>query len=175
MGLYLAFTSIPYLLANPFVPPFPKAVLTGYQCLSLTTGLLHRWVHYYPPLPTLIRLLALQAICWPATHITLLFLGHRERPVVCWCVVGTCTCVSRSVQIWVTSNLWLPPQEDKKERDGFGRERVERRWKPRFGGGKWGGRRWDWGEVGVKCMLPAGCVYFMMAWAEMIRREVSGC
>lgn len=71
--------------------------------------------------------------------------------------------------------MWLPPhlQEDKKDRVGVGR--VGGKWKPRFGGGKWGGRRWDWGEVGVKCMFPAGCVYFVMAWADMIRREVSGC
>ncbi|KAL0569369.1 hypothetical protein V5O48_012604, partial [Marasmius crinis-equi] len=43
------------------------ALLTAHQCLALTTGLTTRWRVYYPPLSTLIRLLALQAICWPAT------------------------------------------------------------------------------------------------------------
>jgi len=28
------------------------------------------------------------------------------RPVGTWAVVGTTTCMTRSVQIWVTSNLW---------------------------------------------------------------------
>src|SRR5271170_7526704 len=82
---------------------FFQAILTGYQCLRLTTGLLARWRLYYPPLPTLIRLLALQAICWPATHLTLKILEHEKRPLICWAVIGTTTCVSRSVQIWVTS------------------------------------------------------------------------
>ncbi|OBZ73184.1 hypothetical protein A0H81_06892 [Grifola frondosa] len=36
------------------------SILTGWQCLQLTTGLLKRWRVYYSPLPTLIRLLALQ-------------------------------------------------------------------------------------------------------------------
>lgn len=44
-------------------------------------------------------------------------------------------------------------------------------WKRWGGGGKWGGRRWDWQEVGIKCVLPAGIVYFIMAWAEVLRRE----
>ncbi|KAG9106627.1 hypothetical protein FRC07_008768, partial [Ceratobasidium sp. 392] len=47
------------------------SVLTGFQCWFLTCGLLQRWIAYYPLLSTLVRLLALQAICWPATHITL--------------------------------------------------------------------------------------------------------
>ncbi|KAF8063263.1 hypothetical protein FPV67DRAFT_234816 [Lyophyllum atratum] len=82
------------------------AILTGYQCLCLTTGLLTRWRIYYPPLPTLIRLLALQGICWPATQLTCTILEHEKRPVVVWAAIGTTTCVSRGVQIWVTSNLW---------------------------------------------------------------------
>ncbi|KAF5368023.1 hypothetical protein D9758_004495 [Tetrapyrgos nigripes] len=82
------------------------ALLTGWQCLFLTTGLLARWRLYYPPLATLIRLLALQAICWPATHFTLKVCNVGVRPVLTWAVVGTTTCASRSVQVWVTSNLW---------------------------------------------------------------------
>lgn len=100
----------PLLLLSPshltHPPTHPQASLTIYQSLSLTTGLLHRWRLYYSPLSTLIRLLALQAICWPATHFTLSWLEVGKRPVVCWAVVGSTTCVSRSVQIWVVSNLW---------------------------------------------------------------------
>jgi len=76
-----------------------QSILTGVQCLYFTTGLLARWKAYYPLLPTLIRLLGLQAICWPATHYTLVFLqydGH-SRPLLCWTVIGTTTCVSCSL------------------------------------------------------------------------------
>ncbi|KAG6839988.1 hypothetical protein C0991_009847 [Blastosporella zonata] len=136
------------------------AILTGYQCLCLTTGLLTRWRLYYPPLPTLIRLLALQGICWPATQLTCTILEHGKRPVIVWAVIGTTTCVSRSVQIWVTSNLWWETREvrarDRNQRASQGTE-VEKKsrsgyWK-RWGGGTWGGRRWDWKEVGVKFLL----------------------
>ena len=40
-----------------------QSVLTGWQCLQLTTGLLKRWRVYYSPFATLIRLLALQGTC----------------------------------------------------------------------------------------------------------------
>ncbi|KAJ6632487.1 N-glycosylation protein-domain-containing protein [Mycena sp. CBHHK59/15] len=155
------------------------AVLTGYQCLALTTGLLTRWRVYYPPLPTLIRLLALQAICWPATHFSLTLLDHTRRPAAVWAVIGTTTCASRSVQIWVTSNLWWEPRDGPgATREGAGPAGTSAGppgggWR-RFGG-RWGGRRWDWREVGIKCMLPAGVLYFVMAWAEQLRREWSGC
>ena len=32
-------------------------------------------------------------------------------------------------------------------------------------------RRWDWNEVNRKCVLPAGVIYFIMAWAYMLRSE----
>ncbi|KAL1700630.1 hypothetical protein EV121DRAFT_283254 [Schizophyllum commune] len=143
------------------------AILTGYQCLSLTTGLLTRWRIYYAPLSTLVRLLALQSICWPATHFTLVVLEHEKRPVITWAVIATTTCCSRSVQLWVTSNLWWEPRE----RMARGQGGKWHRWR----GGQWGGRRWDWREVGLKCMFPAGVLYFVMAWAEQLRREFAGC
>ncbi|KAH9475334.1 hypothetical protein JR316_0012445 [Psilocybe cubensis] len=178
------------------------AILTGYQCLALATGLLTRWRLYYPPLSTLVRLLALQGICWPATHLTLTMLGHEVRPIVTWAAIGTTTCCSRSIQIWVTSNLWWERRgagEDSNASvplgdtatstmaDGSSASTVSHTplhkppapaprqtyWKRWGGGGKWGGRRWDWREVGVKCALPAGVVYFIMAWAEQLRRELA--
>jgi N-glycosylation protein len=112
--------------------------------------------------------------------------------------------MSRSVQIWVTSNLWWEKRDvHTKDRDGGhghepfsngglgaspGRSSAKlteainatwaeknRRayWKRWSGGGKWGGRRWDWKEVGLECVLPAGILYFIMAWAEQLRREWS--
>ncbi|KAF4622586.1 hypothetical protein D9613_009238 [Agrocybe pediades] len=175
------------------------AILTGYQCLALATGLLTRWRLYYPPLSTLVRLLALQGICWPATHLTLTILEHEKRPVITWAVIGTTTCMSRSVQIWVTSNLWWEKEDGHSHTHVHGRSSLSQSqqaqsgaaaddtstrvrpqprttyWKRWRGGGKWGGRRWDWREVGVKCVLPAGIVYFVMAWAEQLRREFAAC
>jgi hypothetical protein len=90
-------------------------------------------------------------------------LNHDRRPVVCWAVIGSTTCVSRSIQIWVTSNLWGPSNV---RLEGKGTDTA---------GVKWGARRWDWTEVGLKCALPMGVVYFVMAWAEALRRELSGC
>jgi len=138
------------------------AALTGYQCLCLTTGLFQRWKVYYPPLSTLIRLLALQAICWPATHFSLTLIGHEKRPVICWAAIGSFTCCSRAVQLWVTSNLWWETSSDGES------------WRLKLGG-RWGGRRWDWTEVMIKCGVPMGACYFAMAWAEALRRELSGC
>ncbi|KAF8198381.1 N-glycosylation protein-domain-containing protein [Mycena galopus ATCC 62051] len=180
------------------------AILTGYQCLALTTGLFMRWRVYYPPLATLIRLLALQAICWPATHLTLTLLDHTRRPAAVWAAIGTTTCMSRSVQIWVTSNLWweqrereagAPPGGSSNAGGGGGgaakntgggapncAPQGQGQAPPTTGaggwrrfGGRWGGRRWDWREVAVQCMLPAGVLYFVMAWAEQLRREWSDC
>ncbi|EIW77989.1 hypothetical protein CONPUDRAFT_129023 [Coniophora puteana RWD-64-598 SS2] len=204
------------------------ALLTAHQCLALTTGLLHRWRALYPPLSTLIRLLALQAICWPATHTTLQILGalgggapallarlHAHaalnimeaellrwttvRPAVCWAVIGSTTCFSRSIQIWVTSNL-LPPAGAKPKPllspsklssssagAGAGAEppsgagRFKMKWKLKnsahaiAGAGAPGGRRWDWAVVGQTCVLPAGCLYFVMAWVDAWRREMGSC
>lgn len=174
------------------------AVLTAHQCLKLTTGLLHRWKAYYQPLSTLIRLLALQAICWPATHFTLNIVGNfganyildntslstREvtllrwttvRPDVCWAIIGTTTCISRSIQIWVTSNLLPLP--------GFGiipgvvADRLWPKTKKNVGEKVRmpSGRRWNWGIVARVCMLPAGLLYLLMAWIGAWRREVGSC
>ncbi|KAI0773191.1 N-glycosylation protein-domain-containing protein [Trametes elegans] len=135
------------------------SVLTGWQCLQLTTGLLKRWKVYYSPFAALIRLLALQAICWPATQLTLTVLDHEARPLICWAAIGTTTCCSRSVQLWVTSNIVPAPGAPPEE----ALMRKGRR------------RRWDWAQVGVKCALPAGLVYCVMAWALVLRRELMGC
>jgi hypothetical protein len=159
----------------------PQALLTAHQCLAFTNGLFLRWKAYYPLLPTLIRLLALQAICWPATHLTLTTLDYRKRPLICWTVIGTTTCVSRSIQIWATSNLGV----DARWKSGRAAEEDRGRthaWMSSvaFGIGMGGGvggvgagtqkRWWDWKEVGLKCALPAAVLYFVMAWALLLSR-----
>lgn len=164
-----------YVILTHTLRLFEQSILTGYQCLALVTGLLVRWRAYYPPLATLIRLLALQAICWPATHFTLTLLSHRTRPAICWAVVGSTTCVSRSVQMWVTSNLWWDEQ-GKPAAPVVGVGGVIPNGVPPVGlgkkwGGKWGGRRWDWPEVGLRCVLPAGVLYFVWAWAQALEVE----
>ncbi|KAI0078009.1 hypothetical protein K474DRAFT_1684013 [Panus rudis PR-1116 ss-1] len=135
------------------------AILTGWQCLQLTTGLLKRWRAYYRPLPTVIRLLALQAICWPATHFTLTILEYEKRPLICWALIGTTTSCSRSVQMWVTSNIIVTHHPEGLAEVTKERMKMSRR------------RKWDWGAVGAKCALPAGLIYFVMAWVEVLRRE----
>jgi len=146
------------------------ALLTAHQCLSLTTGLLTRWRHYYTPLSTLVRLLALQGICWPATHLTVNILEVSRRPTIVWAVIGTTTCMSRSVQIWVVSNLpanSASSQGLRRTTEGEGKPGYWRKWN------KWRRRRrWDWREVSIKCVLPAGVLYFVMAWAGELRREL---
>ena len=151
-----------FSLGAPLRRIVSEAALTGYQCLCLTTGLFQRWKVYYPPLSTLIRLLALQAICWPATHFSLTLIGHEKRPVICWAAIGGFTSCSRAVQLWVTSNLWW-------ETSSCGES-----WRLKLGG-RWGGRRWDWTEVMIKCGVPMGACYFAMAWALALRRELIGC
>ncbi|KAF8599981.1 hypothetical protein BDV93DRAFT_525679 [Ceratobasidium sp. AG-I] len=129
------------------------SVLTGFQCWFLTCGLLQRWRAYYPLLSTLVRLLALQAICWPATHLTLSILDVDKRPAACWAVVGTTTSVSRAIQLWATSNLGP----------------MERGQRVIYG------RKWDWGEVALKCGFPCFLVYFVMAWGAVFNRELGLC
>ena len=70
----------------------------------MTTGLTRRWLIYYDLPSTLLRLVSLQSICWPSTAVTLKFMGDRNI-LAAWVVVGTCTAWSRSVQLWVTSNV----------------------------------------------------------------------
>jgi len=169
-------------LSTDVISTCAQALLTAHQCLAFTNGLFLRWKAYYPLLPTLIRLLALQAICWPATHLTLTTLDNRKRPLICWTVIGTTTCVSRSIQIWATSNLGV----DARWKSGRAAEEDQgrtRAWMSSVAigigvGGGVGGigagslkRWWDWREVGLKCALPAAVLYFIMSWALLLSRE----
>ncbi|KAG8785504.1 hypothetical protein FRC15_001243 [Serendipita sp. 397] len=179
------------------------SILTAYQVLAFTTGLLNRWQHYYPLPATLVRLVGLQAICWPATFYTLHFLQYDgvERPLICWAVIGTTTCITRSIQMWVTSNIddWYRDQDSAQYSAqavaslalGFGEKKVlggndtemEESTRRRLINGKGlntntkqgkrkKDRKWDWNEVVWKCAFPAGVCYFFMAWAMLLSREL---
>ncbi|TXT08714.1 hypothetical protein VHUM_02842 [Vanrija humicola] len=80
------------------------ALLTAHFCFSLATGLSYRWRSYYSPASTMTRLISLQCLCWPATYTTLWVLGPK-RPLLAWVVIGVTTAVSRTIQMWVTSNV----------------------------------------------------------------------
>ncbi|TKY87656.1 hypothetical protein EX895_003237 [Sporisorium graminicola] len=84
---------------------------TAYHALSFTTLLLRRWLLYYSILPSLIRLVALQAICWPLVRITIHVFG-ADQPLGAWVVIGTTTALSDVVSRWVTSNIADAPLDD---------------------------------------------------------------
>ncbi|KAM0789945.1 hypothetical protein ACM66B_006785 [Microbotryomycetes sp. NB124-2] len=84
----------------------------AYFSHQLAKGLLRRWLVYYSRLPTIIRALSLQAICWPLTLTTHRFLSW-DQPVAAWFVCATTAAFSNVIQIWVTSNI-----VEKKDRKG---------------------------------------------------------
>jgi hypothetical protein len=82
--------------------------LTGHFCFRFTTGLTYRWRSYYDLLPVIVRLLALQALCWPATYITLSYLGPSQ-PLFAWAVIGVSTGFTYAVIMWLASNVLPDP------------------------------------------------------------------
>lgn len=80
------------------------SLTTAYHALSFTTLLLRRWLHYYSLLPSLIRLVALQAICWPLVRLTLHILGPLN-PLPAWIIISSTTAFSDIVARWVVSNI----------------------------------------------------------------------
>ncbi|GAA5821862.1 hypothetical protein JCM3770_000620 [Rhodotorula araucariae] len=80
------------------------ALATAYFTLSLARGLLRRWLVYYSTGPTIIRVVSLQAICWPLTLTTHRFLSF-DQPVAAWVVCATTAAFSNVIQTWVTSNI----------------------------------------------------------------------
>lgn len=89
---------------------------TAYHALSFTTLLLRRWLLYYSILPSLIRLVALQAICWPLVRLTV-FLFGPDQPLGAWVVIGTTTALSDVISRWVTSNIADAPLEGELDDD----------------------------------------------------------
>ncbi|GAA5915739.1 uncharacterized protein JCM6883_002941 [Sporobolomyces salmoneus] len=80
------------------------ALACAYFTHSLARGLLKRWLVYYPVGPTIVRVLSLQAICWPLTLTTHRVLSF-DQPVAAWFVCATTAAISNVIQSWVTSNI----------------------------------------------------------------------
>ncbi len=71
------------------------ALACAYFSHSLARGLLRRWLVYYSRLPSIIRVVSLQAICWPmclCTHLVLSF----DQPVAAWMACATTAAISVS-------------------------------------------------------------------------------
>lgn len=69
------------------------ALACAYFSHSLAKGLLRRWLVYYSLLPTVIRVISLQAICWPlclTTHRVLSF----DQPVAAWMICASTAAIS---------------------------------------------------------------------------------
>ncbi|KLT45371.1 hypothetical protein CC85DRAFT_299827 [Cutaneotrichosporon oleaginosum] len=151
------------------------AIVTAHFCFCLTTGLTHRWRSYYSLPSTVTRLVSLQCLCWPATYTTLWVLGPT-RPLLAWVVIGVTTGWSRTVQMWVTSNVTV-------DDDGGDVTPGPRRSPPLrpppppshvTGWRKFTyGRRWDWDavarEVGWKVggLLLVTCAWLFWRLDEM--------
>ena len=138
-----------------------QAVITAQFCFDLTTGLTYRWRSYYSLPSTLTRLLSLQCLCWPATYLTLVFLG-AQRPLLAWIVIGVTTGWSRTVQMWVTSNV-IPV--DNAETTPRAKSPPlpphEMVWWDRF---TWG-RRWDWDAIAREVGWRVGALFLITtAW-----------
>ncbi|PWN94923.1 hypothetical protein FA09DRAFT_363336 [Tilletiopsis washingtonensis] len=101
------------------------SVSTAYHALSFTTLLLRRWLAYYALLSSVIRLVALQAICWPLVRLTLHICGP-SNPAAAWVVIGTTTAISDTVARWVTLNIADAPDEA----GGNGARAAKRRHEP---------------------------------------------
>ncbi|GAA6063657.1 hypothetical protein JCM10212_004924 [Sporobolomyces blumeae] len=76
----------------------------AYFTHSLARGLLKRWLVYYSLGPTIVRVVSLQAICWPMTLTTHRVLSF-DQPVAAWFVCATTAAISNVIQSWVTSNI----------------------------------------------------------------------
>lgn len=74
------------------------ALTCAYFSHSLAKGLLRRWLVYYSLLPTVIRVITLQAICWPLTLTTHRILSF-DQPVAAWLVCATSAALSVSGQL----------------------------------------------------------------------------
>ncbi|WWC73149.1 uncharacterized protein I206_107115 [Kwoniella pini CBS 10737] len=156
------------------------AICTAHFCFSLTTGLTHRWRSYYSLPSTITRLVSLQCLCWPATYLTLWFLGAK-RLLLCWVVIGVTTGWSRTIQMWVTSNV-IPSntikEQDKNNLDNGGGGDTTPNLKninligpPEIPDGlstwesfKWG-RKWDWDKIAREVIWKIGFLLLVTcAW-----------
>lgn len=77
---------------------------TAFHALSLMTLLLRRWLIYYAVLPSVIRLVAFQSICWSLVRFSLYLFGPQQ-PLGGWLLVSSFTASIDIVARWITSNI----------------------------------------------------------------------
>lgn len=80
------------------------SLCTAFHALSLMTLLLRRWLIYYAVLPSVIRLIAFQSICWTLVRLSLYLFGPQQ-PVGGWVLVSSFTAFVDIVARWITSNI----------------------------------------------------------------------
>lgn len=59
----------------------------------------------------------MQALCWPATYVTLSYLGPSQ-PLFAWAVIGVSTGITYAVIMWLASNVLPDPEDDRRSRSG---------------------------------------------------------
>lgn len=80
------------------------SVSTAFHALSLMTLLLRRWLIYYTLLPSLIRLVAFQSICWSLVRLILHLFGPMQ-PLAPWVLISTFTSFFEIFARWLTSSI----------------------------------------------------------------------
>jgi hypothetical protein len=143
------------------------SAMTAHHALSLTTLLSRRWLHYYPLLPSLIRLLALQALCWPLVRLTLFVFGPRN-PLPAWTLISVTTAFSDTVARWLVSNITDESDLAMQSSAAFGyagQSSASRRGRSRRGGRAIGMSFWR-AVVGAPPRQRSGGVSASMTTAE---------
>lgn len=90
------------------------SICTAFHALSLMTMLLRRWLIYYTLVPSLIRLITFQSICWSLVRWVLWCFGPSQ-PAAGWIVISTFTSFFEILARWITSNITdvdLPSSND---------------------------------------------------------------
>ncbi|WFD22294.1 hypothetical protein MEQU1_000962 [Malassezia equina] len=80
------------------------SVCTAFHALSLMTLLLRRWLIYYTLLPSLIRLVTFQSICWSLVRLIIHFFGPLQ-PLAPWVLISTFTSFFEVFARWLTSSI----------------------------------------------------------------------
>lgn len=82
-----------------------QSIATAFHALSMTTLLLRRWLLYYGLLPSLVRLVALQAISGALLQINLHKLVGPQQPIAAWVIASVTTSMFDVLVRWITSNI----------------------------------------------------------------------
>ncbi|WFD18706.1 hypothetical protein MCAP1_000915 [Malassezia caprae] len=80
------------------------SMTTAFHALSLMTLLLRRWLIYYTLLPSLIRLVAFQSICWSLVRLILHLFGPMQ-PLAPWVLIATFTSFFEIFARWLTNSI----------------------------------------------------------------------